>query len=336
MRAYYVLRQLALRHEVHLLSFVRSEDPPEAFEHLRQFCKQVVGVEMKRSRLKDLLALLASLAEGIPFLITRDRSSDMERRIQDLVHTTSFDAVHADQLWMAPYALKARECASEKAEHPLLVLDQHNAVFRIPERMAVDARNALTRGLLKREARLMRKFEQATCNRFDRVTWVIAEDRDAVRGSLHNMPPPGSTVSSQRDTVLPICVDPAVLQVVEQLTDEPIILFVGGMHWPPNADGVVWFAEQVLPRVRERVPGARLLAIGKAPPKAIQSRVDIEAPGFIKTSNHSGRKAGFLLPRCELGEVCASRSWMPGLTVSRWRLPQSAPRALPIKMGMTY
>jgi glycosyltransferase involved in cell wall biosynthesis len=41
------------------------------------------------------------------------------------------------------------------------------------------------------------------------------------------------------------------------------------MFWPPNADGILWFAKEILPLVRQQVPDARLYIVGKNPPKEV-------------------------------------------------------------------
>jgi glycosyltransferase involved in cell wall biosynthesis len=43
------------------------------------------------------------------------------------------------------------------------------------------------------------------------------------------------------------------------------IVFVGSMNWAPNADGVGVFIEQILPIIRERVPGCTVALVGRDP-----------------------------------------------------------------------
>jgi glycosyltransferase involved in cell wall biosynthesis len=42
------------------------------------------------------------------------------------------------------------------------------------------------------------------------------------------------------------------------------------MFWPPNVDGVLWFAREVFPLVRQQVPEARFYIVGKNPPKEVR------------------------------------------------------------------
>jgi len=100
-RACYTLRYLAQQHQVTLLSFVRPTDTPAQVEHLAQFCQAVHTVPMPRSRPRDALHLIGSLITGQSFIIRRDRVPAMARRVDELLATGEFDAVHTDQLWMA-------------------------------------------------------------------------------------------------------------------------------------------------------------------------------------------------------------------------------------------
>lgn len=282
-RAYYVLRHLTRQHQVTLLSFVRPSDSGEAVEHLRTFCHAVHTVPMRRSRVQDARHLLRSLLGETPFLIARDGSPAMAQRVCDLCATGAFDAVHADQLWMAPYAQLAQR--SHRGRQPLLtVLDQHNAVFQIPRRLARAEGNPLKRAILGLEAGKLARYEAETCRQFDRVVWVTAEDAAALRAQ---------TAGDARDAhanpahacVIPICVDPDNQPVIPRQPSAHRVTFLGGLHWPPNAEGIIWFSREVWPSVRRAVPGAILTVIGKDPPAALAAYGDtsagIEVTGYV-------------------------------------------------------
>ena len=96
------------------MTFVRASDTPEAIQHLASICERVVTVAIQRGRWRDGLALGRSLVTGEPLLIARDRVQAMYARVRALVASERFDAIHADQLWMAPYALAARATAEQQ------------------------------------------------------------------------------------------------------------------------------------------------------------------------------------------------------------------------------
>jgi glycosyltransferase involved in cell wall biosynthesis len=275
-RAYYTLRYLSRQHEVTLLSFVRPSDPPEAVEHLQGLCRVVYTVPMRRSRARDAWHLLRSLAKGVPFLIDRDWVAEMAQLIKQLTSQSSnFDVVHADQLWMAPYALRAKSRSSKpKAESPKLVLDQHNAVYLIPQRLAQYERNPLKRALLALEGRKLARYEAGVCRCFDQVVFVTGEDQAAVCAQMtksqisnpHSQSEIRNPKSAIRNLVIPICVDPAAKSAILRIPNAHRVAFVGGLHWPPNAEGVLWFARKVWPRVLQYLPNAVFTVIGKNPP----------------------------------------------------------------------
>lgn len=279
-RAYYTLRHLAAHHSITLLSFVRESDSPEAVAHLEQFCERVIPVPMRRSRFRDGIAFGHGLVEGEPFLIARDRAAGMYAVLRELMAHKQFETVQADQLWMAPYALVARMEAKRRGYQPRLVLDQHNAVHLIPRRLALGTKNPFLRLWLTIEANRMARFEARICQQFDHIVWVTAQDRDA----LHAISRQQSTISN---TVIPICLDPRAVTLAARHPDAPpSILFLGGMHWPPNADGVRWFAREVLPGIRSRIPEVRFFAVGRNPPLELRApRIALNGavvtPGYL-------------------------------------------------------
>lgn len=275
-RAYYTLRHLANNHQVTLLSFIRPSDRPADIAHLEQWCERVVTVPIRRSRWRDGLALGRGLFSGEPFLISRDRVPEMEEELRRLVRGESFDVIHADQLWMAPYALSGQKWAvAAGRQQPKLVLDQHNAVYLIPRRMAAAETNPLVRTGLNWEAGRMARYEAEVCRDFNQVVTVTKEDQDILLALC------GQRELPTFSAAIPICGDPQSVRPVDPLQGEGI-LFFGGMHWPPNADGIEWFSREILPTIWETRPATPLMAIGKEPPAVLgQMGERVVAPGYV-------------------------------------------------------
>ena len=308
-RSYYVLRHLARQHCVTLATFVRDSDPPEALAHLRGVVAQVAACRIRRSAWRNAAAISRSALSGEPVLITRDHVAEMSSLVQRLCAETPFDAIHADQLWMAPYALAAASVGRAK---PRLILDQHNAVHLIPGRLAAAARNPLLRFGWQREARQMARYEAKICRAFDQVVTVTDADRHA----LDQLYPAGRRPPF---AVIPICVDTSAVTPRPRAAT-PGLLFLGGMHWPPNAEGVRWFAEAILPAIHASEPDARLLAIGRQPPPSLrQPATDwIEAPGYVEDAEpYWAQSQVFVVPLRAGGgmRVKILDAWVQGVPV---------------------
>lgn len=321
-RAYYVLRYLAgAGHELTLASFRRATDTPAALAHLGQWCAGGVHtVPMPRSRWRDLAAFGNSRLSGQPFLIARDSVGDMRALVRQLSLDSAFDAVHADQLWMAPYALAAA-AAKPRPRRPLRVLDQHNAVFQVPRRLAEGAPDPLRRALLRDEARRLARYEVATCRRFDHVVWVTDEDRAAFEAARDD-DADNASAAMPPFTTIPICVDPGSEPVLPRAVGARRVTFLGGMHWPPNAAGIAWFAQQVWPAVRQAVPEAVLTIIGRRPPDSLQRLAkgdpSIDITGYVEDPHrHLAETAAFIVPLFSGGgmRVKITDAWCWGLPV---------------------
>jgi len=289
MRSYYVLRYLAQNHSVTLLTFVRETDSPSSVAHLADFCDAVHTVSMQRTRWRDLKFLGQSLVTRNPFLIIRDQIPAMTDKIGQLVRANTFDVIHADQLWMAQYALMARQNSAPCS--PKLILDQHNAVYLIPQRLAESSSNPLKKLFLNREASLLAKYEVNVCQSFDQVVWVTAEDRCAL-ASL------SKTIASDPacETVIPICAAPTQTQPIGRDLNGRRITFLGGLHWPPNAQGILWFAHKVFPQIRAQIPEALLTVIGKDPPAGLAGD-GVEITGYVTDlTPYLTETAAFIVP----------------------------------------
>lgn len=65
------------------------------------------------------------------------------------------------------------------------------------------------------------------------------------------------------------------------------LLFVGGFAHPPNEDGVLWFAKQIFPKIREKYPELRLSVAGSKATDAVKAlgaepeKTGIQVLGFV-------------------------------------------------------
>ena len=313
-RAYHMLRHLSEQHEITLASFVRGDDRPEAIEHVRSICRAVHTVPMQRSTWRNLRAAARGLLTGLPIVVTRDEIGEMRTLIRRLVAEKTFDLVHADQLSMAAYGL----LAAQEGALPAL-LDEHNAIYLLAQRMMSNERNWARRAVMAREARAFARYEARTCQAYDAVLTVTSEDRQHL---LALYPSELQEALHEKFTVVPISVDPDDIRVVPHRPGAaPTILHVGTMFWPPNIAGVLWFAREVLPLVHQRLPEARFVVVGKAPPPEVQALAAdprITVTGYVTDLEpHLAAADAFVVPLHAGGgmRVKILDAWLWGLPI---------------------
>ncbi len=264
-KTYNVLRYLAERHAVHLVSFVRTPEEEANAEALRRFCADVATVPLRRSRVRDAGYLLRSLVTGRPFLVERDGSKEMRDAVWGMIRLHDFDAVHADQLSMAQFAVDLPVSTR--------VLDEHNAVWTIVRRSARNEGLGPMRLAMELEWRKLRAYEGKLCREFDLVTVVSVQDYLALAEAAQSI---------FATKVIPIAVDCQEMAFQPRTAEARELLSLATMFYPPNVEGVRWFATEVFPVVRQRVGDARLNVVGSRPPEEIK-RLEQPDSGVVVT-----------------------------------------------------
>src|SRR5207237_1026249 len=85
--------------------------------------------------------------------------------------------------------------------------------------------------------------------------------------------------------VSPNAVDAEALAPPTPPSEEDRVVFAAVFNYAPSADGAVWFARHVWPRVRAARPGARLTLAGSSPTRTVRQLADedesIEVTGAV-------------------------------------------------------
>ncbi len=269
-KTWQVLQYLkAQGHAVHLASFVRPEEERHV-QALESVCASVRTTPIRRSMAANLGYYLKSHWSGRPFLIERDDLDGMRRLVDEILAEQDIDLIHADQLSMAQFAFSSAYPLSELnreggKKRPFLVFDAHNATWTIIERMR-HTMGWYLRPVLSLEAERIRRYEGEIVHSFDHTFAVAVPDAAALLEAVGSLPGKPEALQS-RISVIPIGVDTERIRPVKRAPGSMNILTLGTLHYPPNADGVRWFAREVFPQVRERAPAACLTIVGKNPPK---------------------------------------------------------------------
>lgn len=338
LRAYYVLRYLAERHTVRLVSFVGEESRPEHIAHMEAFCQQVLTVANPHADL-NLRGWLQSILTNRPVGVMHNGAAAMEALLARLMVESPPDAVHADQTVMARYALAARKAYSGEDAGPRLVLDAHRAMHHLL-RLRAEAAEGLARPVWQREAALYTRYEATLVQRFDQLLTMTAADKGAL---LHLLPETEATTADERLTVVPLAIDPQATPPVAYEDQGPHILFLGNFFWPPSGEGVRWFVESVLPLVLQQVPDAHLTIVGRQPPPAVQSLAGaptmtgahVEVTDFVPDPLPYWRRSrAFIVPLLQPEGIQAKvlDAWLHGVPIVS---TQSGVQGLAIRPGQT-
>jgi polysaccharide biosynthesis protein PslH len=286
-RTYQMLRELRRQHRVTYLTLDDGTASADAVERATEYCHEVVRVPF-RTRSKRTasfyLELLGNVFSRLPYAIAKYRVPELEARVRELVARGGVDVVVCDFLFPSINVPSDLGVPT--------VLFQHNVEAAIWERHTAVAANPLTKRYMAEQWRRMRAFEGAECRRFDHVVAVSKEDCAAL-AAQYGLP----SVSE-----VPTGVDIDYFRPSGRTDRAPAeLVFTGSMDWLPNEDGIGWFCEEILPRIRAEIPDAALKIVGRSPSKPVRDLAErfanVEVTGSVPDVRpYMERATAFVIP----------------------------------------
>jgi glycosyltransferase involved in cell wall biosynthesis len=230
---------------VHCHAFIREERQRAYGDALASRAASVTLHLLTRSRRREIGYLLQSAVGGAPYTVTRHFDAATHAAIDAAVRQRRPDLVYCDHLSMMEYG--------RRLDVPL-VYDAHNVEHAVVRRFAAARPGLLMRLASSVEWRRVRTYERDAC-RLSRLVFAVSDvDRRAL-AELAGRQVPICTV--------PIAVDAASVTARSTPWPAPALLFLGGLHWPPNAEALGFFIRDIWPIVLRARPDATLVSVGR-------------------------------------------------------------------------
>ncbi len=153
------------------------------------------------------------------------------------------------------------------------LLRQHNVEYMIWERHSQFAANWIEHIYLRRCAPRVRAYEAAMARQFARCIMVSEAD------ARHLM----QIAPTANVEVIPSGVDTSYFYPRPEIEEEPdSVVMTGSFEWKPKQHNLRVLVDEIFPKIRARVPGAKLYIIGKGVPHQLK-RVVERMPGVVVT-----------------------------------------------------
>ena len=250
-RSYNMLKELKRNCHVTYLTLDDGTASPDARELAIEYCHELVTIpheHREKFTTGFYLDLMSNLASSLPYAIKKYESPAIRREVAKRVAGERFDVLVCDFLAPAVNVPPRIDCPS--------VLFQHNVEAMIWKRHYEVQTNAAKKAYLYRQWRKMWAFEAKMCPQFDCVVAVSREDRELIQKEYG--------VEAIYD--VPTGVDTEFFRPSGERKRKPEnLVFTGSMDWLPNEDAIRYFTEQILPRIKQAVPGVTLTVVGRNP-----------------------------------------------------------------------
>lgn len=252
-RSFNLAYALSREHDVTWLAYGTAGSP--AYAHLRvSGIKPIAVGELgrRKSGLMFYARLLTNLASPYPYIVTHHRTRLFQRALDKLLAECDFDVVICE--W-TPYAIYVKDLTSTPS-----VVVAHNIEASIWRRYLENESNPFKKAYISIQARKVERFERHCFGWAAGATAVSREEARTI--AEYGVPYPVAVIDNGVDT--------EYFRPSDKPADPDTIVFTGSMDWRPNQDAVVYFADEILPRIRTQRPGANVYVVGRNPPPHVR------------------------------------------------------------------
>ncbi len=245
-RAYHLIKGLAKRHQIALISFEDQPVQPDWIEHMREFC-EVVQVVPQKPFASGGWKSIAGLFSLKPAAAAAGYSPEMSKTVRKISAEWHPDMVFALTFVTAPYAL----------ELPGLprVVDADNLLTLMLHEHYLQARSVLQRARRYLAYWKFRRYERILYQPFELCLVVSPRDTQRVLEYIPFRPEQVGLVRNGVDTNLN---QPGLAK-----PGQHALIFNGALTYEPNLDAVRYFLLEIFPLIQRELPDTRLRVTGR-------------------------------------------------------------------------
>jgi sugar transferase (PEP-CTERM/EpsH1 system associated) len=265
-RNYYLMKMLARKHSVSLLSLAEKaqlalQKDPYPFAEFVNSIKVVPRQTPVSKRLSQAIHIL----RGKSHMIATYTVAEMQAALDALLSYDFFDFVIFESAVVAGYHLP---------QNVKVIIDEHNIEHEICHRTYQHETEVLRKWYNWAEYRLLKPYELELCRRASTLLVTSERERCILKSML-----PNSIIE-----VVPNGVDIESFQKGDLVQEVPgRIIFTGAMTYHANVEAVIFFARQCWPLIQAQIPGATWQIVGRTPPPEVQRLASL--PGVTVTGS---------------------------------------------------
>ncbi len=262
-RVFNLLKQIVEKNEVTLIALETQPTDADGVSELQALGVQVHLVP-NAPNLPDVSfgTLASAFFKQQPITVARYNVTAYRQKLKTLLAKERFDLIHYEMLHIAQF--------HTETELPG-VLSLQNVDSAIWRRLCSETANPFYKFAYWTQQLAFQRYERALSPKFDAVTCTSDIDASVFK----------QYCSKGAIEVIPNGVD--VRHYHPDFTAEASahLLYIGSMDWYPNENAVVFFADEVFPRIQKNVPDAVFWIVGGNPSRSVKKLAERE--GIVVT-----------------------------------------------------
>ncbi|AFV02099.1 glycosyl transferase, group 1 [Dehalobacter sp. DCA] len=250
-------------HNVTIITLHKTEikTPLDQIADVKIVCKNT------RNR---IFRMFLNMFSRMPYNSSKYKSKLVKTVIKEVLETKNIDVVYIDHLHMAVYGKYIRELMPSIP----LILREQNVETTIMQRFYQNQTNPVVKLYAYIQFLKLNAYESKVVEDFDKCFMLTDNDSERIKKMNHRV----------KNVTIPAGVDIEKYVPKQTLEEEGSILFLGTLNWLPNADGLKWFIDHILDRVKEEIPDIKFYIVGKDPieqVKRLHNGKNIIVTGYV-------------------------------------------------------
>lgn len=280
LRAYHIIKHLSEYNDIVLCSLNDNKKlRKSSLDSLKPYCETIHV--FKLSYWSIFINILKVLFSRKPLQVGYFYNSKIHQRIRKLVQEYKPDHIFCQLLRTAEYA---------RYENTPKTLDYQDVFSKGVERRIKNS-PFYFRPVLKLEYKRLLKYENTIFDFFDNKVIISKPDRDLI-------PHP----EKEKIHIIPNGVDYEYFKPFDQ-EKEIDLIFTGNMGYPPNINGAEYLVNKILPLVKVKKPGIKVVIAGANPSKKVEhlQSKNVKVTGWVKDMREYYAKARIFIAPMQIG-----------------------------------
>lgn len=303
-RSFNEIKYLSKNHEIHLCCLVDNPKDLQYGNDLKKYCKTVntVSINPKLAKLKSLIHIFSFKPLSIPYFY----SQNLQKKINHLLSDINFDCILCFSSSMAEYIFLSKffniKIQNFSNTNPCLIMDFCDVDSNKWHQYSKSSMFPFSY-IYKLESHRLSNYETRIAENFDHSIFISEKEVDIFQKKnphINNINFISNGVNSdyfnpEKSYSINIKSDSTSIDLSKN--NFPTLLFTGAMDYHANIEGVVWFCEEIFPKIKTIIPEVLFYIVGSNPTfkiQRLQSENSIVVTGYVED----------IRPYYQLADVC--------------------------------
>jgi len=268
-RSYHLLQHLRKNFRVYLGTFIDDEQDWQYVDHVNSLCEETCFVRLDPllARMRSFIYLFSRMPLSLPYYQSPKLSSWVSHHLSkaSIKHTVVFSSVMAQYISETDIACSVIDFVDVDSDK----WSQYASTKAWPQKW-----------VYQREAELLLNYEKHVAKKCSYTTFVSEKEA----GLFKQLSPEVENKITYFNNGVDIdFFSPAQRFANPYKLGTKVLVFTGAMDYWPNVDAVRWFAVELFPAIRTKIPDLEFYIVGARPTKTVLELSTI--PGVIVTGS---------------------------------------------------